>query len=218
MASETTADQTREGSGTNRRRAPYANGQRTRAAMVAAAFDVFAERGYQRLSLRQIADELGTSHTALLHHFGSKDALLNAVLDEREAREGPVRGELIRERGLLDAVPEIMRHNAREPGVIQLDSTLRVEAMQPGHVAHDFVSDRAVEFVTSVRAELEREQAAGRLRDGLDLDVVARLITSLVEGLQLAWLSDPDVDMAEHMAAFMALLRAPAAAESGPTA
>lgn len=195
--------------GDKRTRAPYANGQRTRAALVAAAFDVFAERGFQRLSLRQIADEVGTSHTALLHHFGSKDALLNAVLDERERREGPARGDLIAERGLLDAVPEVMRQNAREPGVIQLDSTLRVEAMQPDHVAHAFVTQREIEFLGSVRAELERERDAGRLRDDLDLDVVARLIVSLVEGLQLAWLSDPTVDMADHMAAFLDLLRAP---------
>lgn len=201
-----------------RTRAPYANGQRTRAALVAAAFDVFAERGYQRLSLRQIAEEIGTSHTALLHHFGSKDALLHAVLDEREAREGPSRGELIAERGLLAAVPEIMRHNAGERGVIQLDSTLRVEAMQPDHVAHDFATQRETAFVTSVRAELEREREAGRLRDGLDLGIVARLITSLVEGLQLAWLSDPEVDMAEHMAAFMTLLRAPTSEDAEPTA
>jgi AcrR family transcriptional regulator len=192
-----------------RQRAPYANGQRTRAALVASAFDVFAERGYQRLSLRQIADEIGTSHTALLHHFGSKDALLHAVLDEREEREGPGRGELIRDRGLLDAVPEIMRRNSQSPGVIQLDSTLRVEAMQADHVAHEFVTRREDDFVTSVRAELAAEQDAGRLRDGLDLDIVARLITSLIEGIQLAWLSDDSVDMAAHLAAFMDLLRKP---------
>jgi AcrR family transcriptional regulator len=193
-----------------RRRAPYANGQRTRSALVAAAFDVFAERGYQRLSLRQIADEIGTSHTALLHHFGSKDALLNAVLDQREQREGPGRGELIRDRGLLDAVPEIMRRNARQPGVIQLDSILRAEAMQPDHAAHDFVAQREMDFVGSVRAELQREQEAGRLRDGLDLDVIARLITSLIEGVQLAWLADNSVDMATHLEAFLDLLRKPA--------
>lgn len=102
-----------------------------------------------------------------------------------------------------------MRQKASEPGVIQLDSTLRVEAMQPDHVAHAFVTPREVEFLGSVRAEPESERDAGRLRDHLDLDVVARLIVSLVEGLQLTWLSDPTVDMADHMAAYLDLLRAP---------
>lgn len=56
------------------RRAPYANGERTRAALVDAAFDVFAQRGFQRLSIRQIAEEIGTSHTALLHRVEGRPA------------------------------------------------------------------------------------------------------------------------------------------------
>ncbi|QXT63730.1 TetR/AcrR family transcriptional regulator [Tessaracoccus palaemonis] len=192
---------------TTRRRAPYANGEKTRAALVDAAFDVFAQKGYQRLSIRQIAEEIGTSHTALLHHFGSREALLEAVLARREEREGPGREELIRERGLLASVPEIMRSNAAERGVILLDATLQAEALDPDHAAHAFVTDREERFFASVRAALEAELEAGRLRDGLDLDVVARLITSQVEGIQLAWLADPTVDMAAHLAALMDLIR-----------
>jgi AcrR family transcriptional regulator len=203
------AQETSTPAGKTRRRASYANGERTRSALVAAAFDVFAQKGFQRLSLRQIAEEIGTSHTALLHHFGSKDALLNAVLERREELEGPERAELLSRRGLLDAVPEVMRRNAEQPGVIQLDSVLRVEAMQPDHAAHDFVAKREADFVASVRTELEAEQRAGRLRAGLDLDKVARMITSLIEGIQLAWLSDDTVDMAAHLEAFLDLIRAP---------
>lgn len=195
--------------GTVRRRAPYANGERTRRALVDAALDVFADHGFAQLSIRQIAERIGTSHTALLHHFGSKDALLKAVMARREERENPGRTQLLRDRGLLDALPEIMRANAAIPGVIQLDSMLRVEALNPDHVAHEFVVDEHASFLASVRAELDSERAAGRLRDGLDLDVVARLITALVEGIQLAWLADDTVDMAEHVEAFTALIRKP---------
>lgn len=192
-----------------RRRASYANGERTRAALVQAAFKVFAEQGYQRLSIRQIAESIGTSHTALLHHFGSKDALLEAVLTYREELEGPERAELLNERGLLDAVPEIMRQNAAERGVIQLDSTLLIEAVNPDHVAHDFVRQRDIAFVAAVRSELEREQERGRLRDDLDLDLAARLITAQIEGIQIAWLADDSIDMAAVLEMLMDLLRKP---------
>lgn len=74
-----------------------------------------------------------------------------------------------------------MRRNAAEPGVIQLDVTLHAEAMHPGHLAHEFVRQREMTFVASVRGELELEQQRGRLRDGLNLDIVARLITSQIE-------------------------------------
>lgn len=191
-----------------RRRGSYANGERTRATLVSAAFNVFAQRGFQRLSLRQIAEAVGTSHTALLHHFGSKDALLEAVLEHRQEIQGPERSDLVATKGLLDAVPEIMRSNATMPGVIQLDSILRAEALSEDHVAHGFITRQEAEFATAVREALEVEQRAGKLRPGLDLDVVARLITSLVEGVQLAWLSDPTVDMPLHLKVFMDLIRA----------
>lgn len=199
----------REAPGRPRRRGGYANGRRTRAALVDAAFRVFAEQGYQGLSIRQIAEAIGTSHTALLHHFGSKDALLSAVLDRREELEGPGRGELLREHGILATVPEIMRANANEPGVIQLDMTLRTEALNPEHPAHDYVTRRQGLFVTSVRDELEAERARGRLRDDLDLDIAARLITSQIEGIQLAWLTDRTIDMAAHLETLLGLFRKP---------
>ncbi|WP_405476019.1 TetR/AcrR family transcriptional regulator [Paenarthrobacter ilicis] len=202
-------DQETRGPARTGKRAPYANGAKKRAELVEAAFQVFAEKGYLGLSIRQIAEAVGTSHTALLHHFGSKEALLEAVLVLREEREGPWRTELISDKGLLETVPAVMRHNAGIRGVIQLDATLRAEAINPDHPAHDFLLRRNQDFVDSVRAELERELAAGRLRDGISPIVVARQITSLVDGIQLAWLYDESVDMADHLQGFMELIKHP---------
>lgn len=189
------------------RRAPYVNGERKRAELVDAAFAVFADKGFQALSIRQIAEEIGTSHTALRHHFGSKDALLEAVLVRREEREGPWRRGLLEQKGLLETVPEVMRNNSLIRGVIQLDATLRAEAVRPDHPAHGFIRRRDEEIISSIRAELEREISAGRADAGLNPGIVARQIASLIEGVQLAWLYDDSVDMAEHLEAFLRLLR-----------
>ncbi|MFZ0529655.1 MAG: hypothetical protein WAL91_03845, partial [Propionicimonas sp.] len=89
------------------------------------------------------------------------------------------------------------------PGVIQLGTVLRVEGLNPDHVAHDAVATQQAEFRASVLAELQAEDRAGRLREGLDLPVIARLITALVEGIQIAWLADATVDMGAHLEAFM---------------
>ncbi|MGO4146455.1 TetR/AcrR family transcriptional regulator [Paenarthrobacter sp. YAF11_1] len=202
-----TREQPARAPGRTGKRAPYANGARKRAELVEAAFVVFAEKGYLGLSIRQIAEAVGTSHTALLHHFGSKEALLEAVLVLREEREGPWRRELISQKGLLETVPAVMRHNAGIRGVIHLDATLRAEAISPDHPAHDFLLRRNQDFVDSVQSELERELAAGRLRDGFPPSVLARHITALVDGIQLSWLYDESVDMAEHLQAFMDLIK-----------
>ncbi len=52
----------------------------TRERLLAAAVDVAAEHGISQMSLRQLADHLGTSHRMLVFHFGSKDALLLEIV------------------------------------------------------------------------------------------------------------------------------------------
>ncbi len=79
--------------------------------------------------------------------------------------------------------------------------------MHRDHVAHTFVQQREARFVASVRAELAAEYQAGRLREGLDLDMIARLITAQIEGIQPAWLGDPSVDVAVHLAALTDRIR-----------
>ena len=56
--------------------------------------DAFARDGIGRRPLRAIADEVGTSHRMLLHHFGSRDELLVAVVEEVERRQAAVFGTL----------------------------------------------------------------------------------------------------------------------------
>ena len=51
-----------------------------RDAFVDAAQQLIQTRGYDQLSLQDIIDELGASKGALYHYFGSKEALLEAVI------------------------------------------------------------------------------------------------------------------------------------------
>ena len=54
---------------------------RTRAALLDAAESVFAEHGFGRTSLEQIAERAGYTRGAVYTHFASKDDLFLAVLD-----------------------------------------------------------------------------------------------------------------------------------------
>ena len=53
-----------------------------------------AERGIGDRSLRDVAAAVGTSHRMLLHHFGSRDELLLAIVDEVERRQRALLPEL----------------------------------------------------------------------------------------------------------------------------
>jgi AcrR family transcriptional regulator len=53
-----------------------------RSAVLAAAAEVIARDGADQLSLRSIAVELGVSHTAPRHHFGSREGVFTALACE----------------------------------------------------------------------------------------------------------------------------------------
>jgi AcrR family transcriptional regulator len=59
-------------------------GQATRERLVAVATRLFAELGYEETSIEQVLQESGVSRGALYHHFGSKEALFEAVLEAIE--------------------------------------------------------------------------------------------------------------------------------------
>ncbi|KQO80438.1 hypothetical protein ASF17_14145 [Frigoribacterium sp. Leaf263] len=191
-----------------KRRGPYANGLERRQELVAQSLNLFAEHGFQRLSLRKIAETLGMSHAALSYYFPSKEDLLRAVFEEQARREQPLFQPLIDQRGLLDVLAELVSRNNAIPGLISLDVSLLGEAHQVDHFAHDWAQQRITDGNALLKSELVKEHERGRLRAGLDLDVTARQLNALVRGLQLQWLYDPELPVDAHINAYIDLIRA----------
>lgn len=52
-----------------------------RAQIVSAAIDVIAEVGFAQASIRRIADRVGIAMSAVLYHFGTKDNLVDAIVE-----------------------------------------------------------------------------------------------------------------------------------------
>lgn len=61
-----------------------ADGQRTRQAILDAALDLFAQKGYFGASLRDVAAAVGVRESAIYNYFKSKDALFEALILEDE--------------------------------------------------------------------------------------------------------------------------------------
>ena len=49
------------------------------------ALDLFIEEGYDKTSLREIAEKLGVTKAALYYHFPTKDDIVNSLIDQRIA-------------------------------------------------------------------------------------------------------------------------------------
>ena len=57
-----------------------ADGQRTRQAILDAALDLFADKGYFGTSLRDVAAAVGVRESALYNYFASKETLFEALI------------------------------------------------------------------------------------------------------------------------------------------
>jgi AcrR family transcriptional regulator len=99
---------------------------RTRAALLDAAAEVFARKGFAAATLDEIAEAAGFTRGAFHHHFASKEELFLAVIARRDE-------ELLAgyEPIAADALPPDPRANAVQwrdlHGSDRLDTTLRLE-------------------------------------------------------------------------------------------
>lgn len=55
----------------------------TRRRIQAVALELFTEQGYEKTSLREIAERLGVTKAALYYHFKSKDDIVNSLVEDR---------------------------------------------------------------------------------------------------------------------------------------
>lgn len=55
--------------------------EKTKCEIMRVATELFCELGYERVSLRNISDRAGVSHSLIRHHFGSKEKIWHAISD-----------------------------------------------------------------------------------------------------------------------------------------
>jgi AcrR family transcriptional regulator len=184
----------------------YAKGRAKRQLILDEATALFGEVGYRAASLREIAARVGISHPGLLHHFPTKEALLAAVLEHRDALDTD-RFELEQLQGvdMLWHMTDLVEYNATCPSIVELYCVLSAESTAADHPAHDFFVTRYARVVRQCVDAFEVARAAGRLRDGMDPVTAGRAMVALMDGLQVQWLFDREsVDMAGALRRFLA--------------
>lgn len=179
------------------RRGSYAKGIAKREEILAAALDVIARNGYQRTSVRDLAEAVGLSQAGLLHYFSSKEELFAEILRKRDEVD---RARMPSGRGLaVSGLIEVVRHNATVPGLVQLYAQLSTEATHPEHAAHGFFVERYASLRAALATEIRAAQDRGELSDALDATSAATILLAAADGLQTQWMLDPAIDMAAHL-------------------
>ena len=184
-----------------RPRGEYAKSRARRQEIIDAAVEVFATVGYHKGSLRDVADRVGMSQAGLLHHFPSKEHLLQAVLTWRDddARvlmgEPPPTGT-----DLLRFLVFLAGHNSGRPQLVELHLILSGEGASVEHPLHEYFVQRYEGVYTMIRDAFDEAAERGELREGVDTSSAARTVIALLDGLQLQWLLHrEDVDMAADL-------------------
>jgi len=165
--------------------------------ILSVAADAFAVAGFRGTSLAEVAAKVGVSQPGLLHHFGSKEVLILAVLEQRDlADEEYVEARLEGvDATTRDWLMAFCRRNETQPGLVRLFTVQAAESLDPAHPAHDFFFERNQRVRNRIEQLVSRDQEKGIVPASLDQAGTAVELVALMNGLQLQWLRDPSVDM-----------------------
>lgn len=190
-------------------RGQYAKGAERREQIIQTATDVFATEGFEGTALKRVAELVGVKEATLFHYFRGKQELLTAVLAERDRRS--LAASEPAEIGLRLLVP-VAERNRKEPGLTTLYAVASATANDPGHDSHPYFQERYAMIVEELAADVVRRQEAGEVRGDVPAEKLARLVVAAFDGLQLQWLYDKNVDMADGLTQLIEVLLAPPAA------
>ena len=177
---------------------PYATllakGEDRKQRILAVAQRLLARNGGRGTTLGQIAQEAGVTPAGLLHHFESKEQLLHAVLDARDADDD---ANADREGDILEELERVTERFRRSPGLIGIFTVLLSENLDPEAPLHVRFLNRYRAAVDTVAEGIRRGQRDGRYRTDLDPAVKAREIVAFLYGMETSWLLDPSIPLTE---------------------
>ncbi|WP_425415118.1 TetR/AcrR family transcriptional regulator [Rhodococcus phenolicus] len=169
-------------------------GEDRRQLILSVAQRLLARNGWRNTTLAQIAGEAGVTTAGLLHHFESKDRLLHAVLDARDADDD---AHADRSGDLLEQLAKVPERFERSPELVGMFATLVIENLDPDALLHDRLLDRYRAALETVEDGIRRGQLAGRYRTDVDPATKAVEIVAFLNGMETSWLLDPSIPLTE---------------------
>ena len=169
--------------------------EETRAKLVATARRAFAAQGYSHTSMDDLTGEAGLTRGALYHHFGGKQGLLVAVIEQIEAEVG----------ARLDAVSsaapspwEGFCQRCRTYLELALEPEIRRIILQDARAVFGDVPPAAQSVgIAALEAALEHLMAEGIVARH-HAGVMARMLYGAVTEASF-WIAEPDGDPAAKL-------------------
>ncbi len=156
--------------------------KRTRAKILASAHDLFAEKGFSAANITEIVERAQTTKPMIYYHFGNKEGLFAAVLEEVYAEMREIEAS-VTEAGMpvQDAMRRLVQvtfdYHAAHPDWVRLISVANIHGAQ--HITQSgTIALKNSAVVTILQQLLRRGAQEGVFRPNLDPLHIHMLIAS----------------------------------------
>ena len=179
-----------------RRMTPEMRREQTRQYLLDAAAAVFAARGFHAASIDEIAEAAGYTKGAVYSHFGGKDGLFRALVQQRQeamlerffaagSEEAPT--------ARLEAIGEVYRQLNPTEAEWLLWQEFLLYSMRDPELRRELEATNQGSFATLVDMIRQQYEQLG-IDPPLSPEDAARMYTAIFDGIGRQRVVDPDVD------------------------
>jgi len=163
----------------------------------------FLDHGVAHLSLRPLAQSAETSARMLIHHFGSKEGLITAVMEQVRARFQSLFEQIKAGQGEADPAEAILAFwklatGKKDRPYLRLLFEVQILALQDPVRYERYLMETSTSWMGLIRRSLPAGKRSA---------VMATLSTAVIDGLLLEYLSTGDLDRTSRaVELFLAML------------
>jgi len=170
--------------------------------LIARSLDYFLQHGVAELSLRPLARQIGTSARLIIYHFGSKDGLITAVMEEvRNDLQKSFAGIVteIQKRSTVGIMLEFWNRMIDEThsGYVRLLFEVQVLAMQNPSKYASYLGQTSSSWLDIIESSL---------RPSEENRVIATMCAAVIDGLLFEYLSTGDCQRTTKALEFFACM------------
>jgi AcrR family transcriptional regulator len=193
----------------------------SRRALIEATIDVLASEGYRAATVGRIQEASGLSRGLVGYHFGSKDKLMEMVVESMRARyveQTAAAHDPSGKTGLEQALALFdvyLTRLARDPRPAKVMLILAIESGSEDTNVRRVVQLAYRQLRDTYAQILRSGLEDGTIRPDLDPDAHAAVMQGTLRGIVLQYSLDPDFDLAAVKAAALASLRHDLSAKPG---
>lgn len=201
-----------------------ASGESTRVMLMEVAERLFATRGIEAVTLREIQEAAGQANTSVIrYHFGSRDGLIRALITHRQSRLGALRQQMLAQmraqgkeadpRAVVWLIVRPMADSIQAgemfaPFLARLAEDPRAKSdLWPDHVDDDWTQDKLEQLV-----EAALQDIPPRVRRGRTFQLYISVINVLAESARSGRLGEAQLH--NYVDGWVGLLTAPVSYET----